>query len=379
MPETSLVRPLFAELVKGTPKDRVNALTQMRRLTEGEAVRSEFIVMGYVPKIIEVISRGENLCRTQAAGVIANIAATDACRAAIIAAGALPPLVLMLNTNVIELQEEAAGALQSLAAYDQSQPAILAAGALGPLIELLSCSTAQGKLRAAGTIGFLAVYLPKAEVTGFLPALVAMLSSGTDAVSGEAADAIRKICTTCPKRAAVMEAGALEPLLELLRNSSLIGRAQAAGALGNLVTEGYDFEATGEPPPFFAKPVVDAGAVPGLVALLTGGVGEGAPGQSLDLAISNNASTQAARTLSLLAIESRTHEVLIADGAIPALLALLQEGKGCPVAKGWVASALEQLARDSHTKKEIYAAVPLVAKTPGGQKFLTASLNGWLP
>lgn len=378
MPETSLVKPLFDELVKGTPKDRVNALAQMRKISEGEAVRSEFIVMGYVPKLIEVMSRGEISCRTQAAGVIANIAATDACRAAIIAAGALPPLVLMLSANVIELQEEAAGALHSLAPYEQSQLAILAAGALGPLIELLSCSTSQGKLRAAGAIGFLASHLPKEEVVGFLPALVAMLSSGTDEVSGEAADSIRKICTTCPKRVAVMEAGAVEPLLELLRNSSLRGRARAAAVLGNLVTEGYDFEATGEKPRFLAKPVVDAGAVPGLVALLTGGAGEGATGQSLDLAISNNASTQAARTLSLLATDSRTHEALIADGAIPALLALLQGGKGCPTAKGWVASTLEQLGRDSHTKKEIYAAVPLVAKTHSGQKLLMASISSWL-
>lgn len=369
------MRPILNELARGTAKEQAKALGDLRSLARTAEVRSEFIVMGHAPKIVAYLSRADVECRIRAAGVIANIAATDTSRATIIAAGALPPLVGMLRASFSDFQEEAARALQSLAASEQGQHAVLAAGALPPLVENLSSGSAKGKAAAAGTLGFLARHLPKAEVKGFLPALVAMLSSGIEEVSFEAASAICKVAITCPNRESVMEAGALPPLLHLLSNSSLKGRAQAADALGCLATEGYDFEATGAPPPRFAGSIADAGAVPGLVALLAGGIGECSAGQGLDPAISNNASTQAARTLSLLAIEGRTHEALVADGAIPALIMLLQEGKGCPMAKGWSASVLEQLARDVQVKKEIYASVPLVAKTVGGQKHLLAQLT----
>merc|ERR1719491_274147 len=286
---------------------------------------------------------------------------TNLSRATIIAAGALQPLAGMLRASFSDFQEEAAGALRSLAASEQGQHAIIAAGALPPLVAIVSSGSAKGKVAAAGTIGLVARHLPKAEVKGFLPGLVAMLSSNMEEVCFESACAICNVATTCPNREAVMEAGALTPLLHLLSNSSLRGRAQAAAALGGLATEGDDFEATGKPPPRFAGAIVDAGAVSGLVALLDGG--DGPAGQGVDPGIANNASTQAARTLSLLAVESRTHTVLVKDGAIPALISLLQEGKSCPMTIGWTASVLEQLARDAEVKKEIYASVPLVAKT----------------
>jgi len=375
MSAESPMRPILNELARGTAKEQAKALGELRILAQTAEVRSEFIVMGHAPKIVAYLSRGDADCRVGAAGVIANIAATDACRATIIAAGALQPLVGMISSNYKDFQEEAAGALRTLTASEKGQHAVLAAGALRPLVENLSSGSAKGKVAAAGTLGFLACHLPKAEVKGFLPGLVAMLSSDIEEFSFEAAGAICNVAITCPNREAVMEAGALTPLLHLLSSSSLRGRAQAAEALACLATEGYDFEATGSPPPRFAGAIADAGAVPGLVALLAGGVGECSTGQGLDPTISNHASTQAARTLSLLAIEGRTHPVLIADGAIPALIMLLQEGKGCPMAKGWSASVLEQLARDGEVKKEIYASVPLVAKTVGGQKHLLAQLT----
>lgn len=377
MPEasTSLMRPILNELARGTAKEQAKALGELRRLAETEAVRSEFIVMGHAPKIVAYLCRGDADCRILAAGVIANIAATDPSRATIIAAGALKPLVGMIRASFSDFQEEAARALRSLAVSEQGQHAIIAAGALPPLIAIVSSGSAKGKTAAAGTIGFLARHLPKAEVKGFLPGLAAMLSSDMEEVGFESACAICNVATTCPNREAVMEAGALTPLLNLLSNSSLRGRAQAAGALANLATEGDDFEATGEPPPRFAGVIVDAGAVPGLVALLAVGPGDCPAGQGVDPSIANDASTQATRTLSLLAVESRTHAVLVKDGAIPALIALLQEGKSCPTTVGWTASVLEQLARDAEVKKEIYACVPLVAKTVGGQKKLLAHLT----
>jgi len=378
MAEASAVRTLLNELSKGTAKEKAKALGELRRLADTEAVRSELIVMGHISKIIALLSRGDVECRIQAAGVIEGMAATEPCRLAIIATGVLEPLVGMLQKTqplVSEFQEEAAGALRSLAASQQGQHAILAAGALPALVELLATGTAKGKARSGGTIGYLAAHLPKAEVKGFLPSLVAMLSSEVDEVSMAASRAVCNVCTTCVNRAAVVEEGGLAPLLNLLNNSSLKGRTEAAAALGALAVEGTDFEPTGEPPPAYAGPIVEAGAVPALVILLAGGVGEGPPGQGLDPTISNNACTQAARTVSVLAIETSTHPVLIANGAIPALVALLQEGKGSPKAKGWAASALEQLARDEKAKKEIYASVPVIAKTIGAQKALTAQLK----
>jgi hypothetical protein len=376
MSEGPVVRPLLDELARGTPKERVKALGELRRLAETEAVRSEFIVMGHAPKIVAVLKQGDVECRIRAAGVIANIAATDACRATVLAAGVLEPLVAMLTTGFSDFQDESAGALRSLAESEQGQHAIIASGALSALVDMLSNASPKGKVRAGGTIGYLAAHLPKAEVKGFLPGLVTMLSSDSQEVSTEATCAMWHIATTCPNRAAVVEAGALAPLIHLLSHSSLRGKAEAAKALGNLAEEGDDFEPNGDPPPAFAGAIVDAGATPGLVALLWSGTGAlPGSGHAVDLAMTNNAYTQAARTLSMLATQSRTHSVLVGDGAIPALIRLLQDCEGCPMAKGWSASTLEQLARDADVKKEIYASVPLVAKTVGAQKLLTTQLN----
>merc|ERR1719240_2468833 len=171
-----------------------------------------------------------------------------------------------------------------------------------------------------------------------------------------------------------MEAGVLPPLLHLLSNGSLRARAEAAAALGNLAIEGTDFEANGEPPPAFAGAITHAGAVPGLLALLDSHLGEGPAGQGVDPALSNKAMTEASRALSFLAVERKNIPVLVADGIIPALITMLQEGKSCPMAKGWVAAILAQLAKDGDVKKEIFASVPLVAKTVGAQKCLTAQI-----
>merc|ERR1712118_458293 len=98
--------------------------------------------------------------------------------------------------------------------------AIIAAGAVTPLIHLLGCGTAKGRMRIAGTVGLLAAHLPKSDIRGFLPGLVGMLSIESEEVSMEATCAICNIATTCPNREAVMEAGALLPLLHLLSNAS---------------------------------------------------------------------------------------------------------------------------------------------------------------
>mmetsp|Transcript_24740 Transcript_24740/g.41341 ORF Transcript_24740/g.41341 Transcript_24740/m.41341 type:complete len:694 (+) Transcript_24740:414-2495(+) len=67
-------------------------------------------------------------------------------------------------------------------------------------------------------------------------------------------------------RVAVVEAGALPPLMELLRSGSDEARANAAEVLGNLTFDDDDMETVD---------FVAAGAIPGLVEMLRGGSDEG--------------------------------------------------------------------------------------------------------
>jgi hypothetical protein len=94
---------------------------------------------------------------------------------------------------------------------------------------------------------------------GALPPLVELLRSSSDEGKAKAAGALWNLAIV--NKAAVAEVGALPPLVELLRGGSDEGRANAAGVLRSL-TSGNDTDKAA---------VVAAGALLPLVELLRNG------------------------------------------------------------------------------------------------------------
>jgi hypothetical protein len=161
--------------------------------------------------------------------------------AALEAAGDIAALVELLRCGDAAGMAAAAGALQNLALNNASRVAIVKAGAVVPLVELLRCGDAAGKLVAAGALGNLA--------------------------TGNWASIARRLwlaCTLYPTTTAIVKAGAVAPLVELLCGDAA-EKEVAAWTLWRLANNNNANRVA----------IVKAGAVAPLVELLLCGDAEG--------------------------------------------------------------------------------------------------------
>lgn len=196
----------------------------------------------------------------------------------IAAAGAIGPLVELLRFRGDDRAWNSAGALQSLSCRSENRKmAIVHAGALIPLVALLANGDAEDKEVCAMTLF--------------------NLSDGTT-------DADPSV-TAAERHAAIVEAGALPPLIALLAEGDEGSQESAAGALANLVSvEDSSLRAQ------VATELAEGSALTGLIALLRGN--------------SPEARLEAARCLSLIASKDDSERVL----AVAAALGLSDSGSG---------------------------------------------------
>ena len=132
--------------------------------------------------------------------------------------------------------------------------------------------------------------------------------------------------------ALIVAAGAIAPLVALVRNGSDGGKEQAACALANLADNGGDVA---------AQPIVDAGGIAALVELLRDG--------------SDDGKEQAARGLGNLSSADNAYDAMIAEaGAIDPLLEL--ERNGPEQASEEAMHALGYLAHNDDLTRPILAA-----------------------
>jgi vacuolar protein 8 len=155
-------------------------------------------------------------------------------------AGAIPPLVALLSVG--ETHQVAASALADLASNDANKITIAEAGAIPPLIALLSCGPHSAAMTAARALSNLVRRNANEKVNkitiaqaGAIPPLVALLSGGLEEAAIHAADT----------------------LLSLMSRRAAVGRGGARGSCALL--------------PANRATIAEAGAIPPLVALLSGG------------------------------------------------------------------------------------------------------------
>ena len=159
---------------------------------------------------------------------------------------------------------------------------------------------------------------------GAITVLVALLSGGTESVAAtKAALALSNLAINDANRAAIVGAGAISPLVRLLSGGrpGSEAAANAASALASLMTNrAVSMECNAS----YRVAIAEAGAIPPLVVLLSGGLESACSAYSA--ACSAEAAEHAAYALSILARHDSYRITIAEAGAIPPLMALLSGG-----------------------------------------------------
>ena len=167
-------------------------------------------------------SRFPSLCLHALAAVV-NLSLHQPNRVKIVRAGLIPPLVEALDHNVPEAQDHAVAAIFSLAAEDDNRAAIGVLGALPPLLHLF-CKP-QIEERTRGDAGMAIYYLSLAGTNvskllklGVVKTFLGFAESGSHGCCGLSLMILRNLAAVREGREAMIEAGAVHTLVEVLRN-----------------------------------------------------------------------------------------------------------------------------------------------------------------
>jgi len=215
--------------------------------------------------------------------------------------------------------EEEAGALKGRGVYG--------GGASGPHINqqvvLLKVGTLEEKTQAALVLGILAATSPENQAAivraGAISLLVELLRSELPEARGQAAVALRALATNNTyNKVAIVRAGAIPLLIRLLQADAVEVQEVAAGALQTIADTNSQAE------------IAQAGALVPLVALLR----DERPGVR----------EEAAGALVVLAMNSDNQVAIAQVGAIPILIELLRDA--VPSVREQAAAALKNLAAE---------------------------------
>ena len=166
---------------------------------------------------------------------------------------------------------------------------------------------------------------------GAITVLVALLSGGTESVAAtKAALALSNLAINDANRAAIVGAGAISPLVRLLSGGrpGSEAAANAASALASLMAD-TNRAVSMECNASYRVAIAEAGAIPPLVVLLSGGLESACSAYcGYSAACSAEAAEHAAYALSMLARHDSYRITIAEAGAIPPLMALLSGGIG---------------------------------------------------
>ena len=364
------ITPLV-QLLKSSSEDLHSpAARALAFLAENSNARSSIIAAGAIAPFLKLFSSSTVEVQWAASMAVRIFACDDADLVA--AAGAIPLLVQLLKSSSAYVQWEAVKALSHLTYHADLLAEMVAAGAVPPLVGLLSWSSgSSGSTGSTGSTGSLAEKLQreaaltlgqirtskaKSEIiaSGAIQPLVIMLDSDSEAMQSAAAFLIVHLsCGDKPGQAKIAAAGAIAPLVRLLRTASSEQlQARVTKALANLASND-------------AKGVAKAGAIPILVEHLAAGSMEArglAAGALQTIAHDSDTLAEimaAAPLLPLVRLLTSSSEVaqdhaqlallllsntpsfpeqLVAAGAIPPLVQMLSIAESASVQEGAVAT-----------------------------------------
>jgi vacuolar protein 8 len=222
-------------------------------------------------------------------------------------AGSLEELIRQLVEAVtagsMEAKEKASGQIRSLAEQNQGNAdAIAEAGAIKPLVTLIANGSSSAQTHACVAISKIANGPEKSRMqivdAGVVLALTNAVKAGDSALQEQAAAAIETISILKPSRAAFIKAGAVAPLVNLLKNGSVETQVHVCESLARFA----------EASAMARDAVAKVGALPLLVGLLGQGKAQEAAAHAIAELSRDNEANQA-----------EVHQL----GGIPKLIALL--------------------------------------------------------
>lgn len=322
--------PALVALLWADPEQDVTARAAeaLAVLCEGNAGNCEQLraADGLAPLVALLQCGADAPVTLQAAACVGAMAGcAEADRNAVRIAGAVPHLVTLLMGDPQEhITLLAASALQNLAISADIQMAIVEAGAVRPLCHHIAHGAATrpaaGQPQPAEGAHALTVvcttllarlaesHTPVREqirADGAIGPLVSLLRGGPDtAVTAAAAGALRNVAKHDPNKGELLAAGIVPELVGLISSGPDHEASTAAAETLVVLCEGSDDS--------IAMRVVEAGGVPALVALLSGGA-------------ARPSTARAAGALAALAASGEEVQRLVLQaGALPALVLLIQ-------------------------------------------------------
>lgn len=218
--------------------------------------------------------------------------------------GAIVPLVNLLGSTDNKIQESAVTALLNLSIDDNNKSAIANAGAIELLMHVLETGTPEAKENSAATLFSISVVEDnKAKIgrAGVIKPLVDLLGNGTPRGKRDAATALFNLSILHENKTRILEAGAVKHLVALMDPAAgMVDKAVAV--LSNLATTAEGKQAIG----------TEEG-IPGLVEVV-------------ELGSARGKENAAAALLQLCTSSNLFCNVVIQEGAIPPLKALLHSG-----------------------------------------------------
>jgi len=218
-----------------------------------EKVALAIVAAGAIPLLVKLLRSGSDEGKTESALKVLFLSLINGgtTKAAVVAAGALPPLVELLSGGSNEVRANAVSFLSNLAfRNDANKAAIMKAGAIPPLVQLLRSGPDECRVYAATALSYLMGAVASEEgpqfcnvadrvaaaivAAGAIPLLVELLRSGSDESKTESARVLQLLFSngaTNHDKKVIVAAGALPPLMELLQGRLHEGRKNAAFAL----------------------------------------------------------------------------------------------------------------------------------------------------
>ncbi|PKA58205.1 U-box domain-containing protein 4 [Apostasia shenzhenica] len=237
-----------------TRKYLLEILAAMAMLRE---VRRVIISMGALPFLIEAVSFGRMVSRSQAATAIGLLGIARRVRHMLVESGSIPALVKLLREGEESARLIAGNALGIISSHVDCLHPVAEAGAISLYMELLQGPEPLGREIAEDVFCVLAV--EEVNAVEIYENLVRILHGDNEAARSAAVDVLWDLAGYKHSVSVIRDSGAIPLLIDILREGNSDLREKAMGTVVQLSYDGMNRRALAE-----------SGGIPLLIGLLKG-------------------------------------------------------------------------------------------------------------